>query len=146
LRDQGRYREAEPLYRQVLEVRRESLPEDAVQIAYSLHGLGWVLAETERPGEAEPHLREMLRILESEGDDLGSVRYRVGRNTLGRTLSLLGRQEEATRLLEESWPWVLEAAPDSPLMRTFGTRLSAHYASMGRHEEAAQVRAVAGGS
>ena len=146
LRDQGRFEEAEPLYRRVLRIRQESLPEDAVPIAYSLHGLGWVLAETGRAEEAEPLLREMLRILESEGDGPADARYRVGLSTLGRALSLMGRYDDATPLLESGWRWATEEVPGSPWEQLFGERLADHYRASGRPDEAARIRGSTSGS
>lgn len=112
LRDQGRYGEAEPIYRDVLAARAEHFPDAIVARAYVLHGLGWVLAEQGQAVEAERLLREMLEILEAEGDGLDSPRVQLGRSTLGRALALQGRYEEATPLLTQALAWYEAADPE----------------------------------
>ena len=143
LRDQERYLDAEPLYREVLAIRREFFPAEKTSIAYTLHGLGWVLAETGRAAEAEGHLKEMLRILEEAGDDLTTPRLQVGRSTLGRAVALQGRYAEAEPLLRESWDWFNRTYPGSPLVVTLRDRLVDLYVATGRPDEAGRIEATA---
>lgn len=144
LRDQGKYAEAELIYRRVLEIRTEAFPDDVMARAYILHGLGWVLAEQGRPGEAEPLLEEMLEILEEEGDDPGSWRYQIARNTLGRTLALQGRFEEAEPLLRESYEWIIAQDPEGN-HEIFEERLKDLYRNWGRPDALAELDATGGG-
>ena len=141
LRDQGRYAEAEPIYRRVLEVRSRAFPQDSVARAYVLHGLGWVLAERGRQTEAEGLLREMLEILRRAGDDDGSWRYQIGRNTLGRAVALQGRFEEAEPLLRNSYEWMVEQDPDGD-HALYRQRLVDLYRSWGRPEVLAALEDV----
>ena len=142
LRDQGRYLEAEPLYREVLAVRRQFFPDNRVGIAYTLHGLGWVLAETGRAAEAEDHLREMLAMLQDAGDGPTTPRFQVARSTLGRALARQGRYDEAEPLLRESWEWYDGAYPGSSAAAILRDRLVDLYTAAGRPDEARRVEAT----
>jgi serine/threonine-protein kinase len=66
LRDNGELAEAEALYREVLQVRRDA-GHDLAHLAYSLYGLGRTLVARGEGGEAEPYLREVLPAF-PEGD------------------------------------------------------------------------------
>jgi tetratricopeptide (TPR) repeat protein len=60
---QGRYDEAEPLYRQALELRRELLGERHPQVATSLNNLAGLYESQGRYDEAEPLYLEALAML-----------------------------------------------------------------------------------
>jgi len=62
-RAQGRYDEAEPLYRQALELRRELLGERHPQVATSLNNLAYLYESQGRYNEAEPLYLEALAML-----------------------------------------------------------------------------------
>ncbi|MEG3440445.1 tetratricopeptide repeat protein, partial [Pannus brasiliensis CCIBt3594] len=61
-RETGRYGEAEPLYRQALEMRKRLLGEEHPDVATSLNNLAYLYRETGRYGEAEPLYRQALEM------------------------------------------------------------------------------------
>jgi predicted O-linked N-acetylglucosamine transferase (SPINDLY family) len=93
LHQQGKLREAEPLYRDALK-----LVEDQPD---ALHMLGVVMSQTGNQPEAERLVRRALRVLPD---------HTAYHNSLGRVLLLQGRQEEGVRSLERA----LELAPQNP--------------------------------
>ena len=60
----GEYQQAEAMYREGLQMRRDRLPPYHPHIASSCVRLGWLLAETGRPQEAEKLLDEGISILQ----------------------------------------------------------------------------------
>ena len=73
-RIQGRYREAEPLYKQALEIRRESTDRDEPAMAATLNNLGLLYFHLGQYDQSERLLRQAL-----------TIRERV----LGRTIPML---------------------------------------------------------
>lgn len=63
-RDHERYTEALDTYRRVDELVRAVVPENHARRAYSQYGIGRTLNALGRPSEAEPFLREAIRVLE----------------------------------------------------------------------------------
>ncbi|NRB20739.1 MAG: tetratricopeptide repeat protein, partial [Rhodobacteraceae bacterium] len=61
----GRYVEAEPLFRQALEIDRKTLGTDHPDYAIHLNNLGTLLSKTGQYGEAEPLCCEALAVLEA---------------------------------------------------------------------------------
>jgi tetratricopeptide (TPR) repeat protein len=61
-RAQGRYDEAEPLYRQALELSRELLGERHPDVATSLNNLAYLYQSQGRYDEAEPLYRQALEL------------------------------------------------------------------------------------
>jgi tetratricopeptide (TPR) repeat protein len=70
LSDQGKLSEAEPLYRDVLRCRRETLGETHPRTLSSMNNLANLLSDQGKLSEAEPLYRDALR---------------YGRETLGET-------------------------------------------------------------
>jgi tetratricopeptide (TPR) repeat protein len=137
-RDRGAFAAAEPLYREVLALRREQYPEHLVAQAFSLYGLGVVLTETGRATEAVGHLREALTILER--DTPGSPAIPVARNALGHALTGQGRFADAERILLDVWQR-RDAAPLSPGQAAVALRrLITLYEAWDRPERAAHHR------
>ena len=66
LYQQGRYSEAEPLYRESLAIRREQLGERHPDVATSLNNLALLYQDQGRYAEAEPHLLQALEILREQ--------------------------------------------------------------------------------
>ena len=60
-----RYEEAEPLYREALEIGRETLGERHPDYAIRLNNLAGLLEATGRYEEAEPLYREALEVFEA---------------------------------------------------------------------------------
>lgn len=96
-RDRGAHAEAEPLYRRVLELRRELHPERRLPQAYALYGLGLTQVGSGRPVEGEARLREALGILREEVP--GSPLVDFTQAAIGQALAAQGRFAEAERLL-----------------------------------------------
>ena len=61
----GRYDEAEPLYRQALEIRKAALGETHPDYAQSLNNLAVLYYDMKRYADAEPLMAEALRIFEA---------------------------------------------------------------------------------
>ena len=61
-RAQGKLAEAEPLFKQSLEISRKALAPGHPQVAWSLGNLGFLYRDQERFAEAEALLREALDI------------------------------------------------------------------------------------
>jgi serine/threonine-protein kinase len=140
-RDQGEYAKAEPLYREVLHRREAAYPADSMARAYVLHGLGWSLAELGRVEEAEPMLRETVRLLESKGFGADHLLYHAARSTLGRALSVQGRHDEAGPMLRESYEWTVENHPDTIFIPFMLDRLIAFHEARGESDRAEEYRA-----
>ena len=60
LAGQCKFSEAEPLYREVLAMRRKLLGDEHQDVAAALHNLAWVLQSQGKLSEAEPLYREAL--------------------------------------------------------------------------------------
>ena len=61
-REQRNYAQAEPLFKQCLEISRKALARGHPQVAWSLGNLGFLYRDQQRFAEAEPLLREALDI------------------------------------------------------------------------------------
>ena len=106
-RDRGDYARALPLYREVLALREELYPEQQVQQAYTLYGLGLVLVETGQAQEGEARLRKALSILEEEMPETHPL-IPLTRAAVGHALSGQGRFREAEPLLVRASRRVLQ--------------------------------------
>jgi serine/threonine protein kinase len=100
LENNGRAREAEPLYRAALETYRARFPGDHPLVAYALHSLSRNLHTLGRP-EAEPMCRESLAMYQrlTPRDEGAMAR---GLSNLGLMLADLGRSAEGATQLAES--------------------------------------------
>jgi tetratricopeptide (TPR) repeat protein len=138
-RDRGDYAGAEPIYREVLALRKELYPEQHVQQAYTLYGLGLVLVETGNPVEGEARLRQALVILTRELPDAHPLQAltRVG---IGHALTRQGRFAEAEPILLEASGEVLRG-PVNPMdkARTL-QRLTVLYQESKRPDQARRQR------
>jgi serine/threonine-protein kinase len=139
-RDSGNHAKAEPLYREVLRRRQAAYPDNKMAQAYTLHGLGWSIAELGRPEEAEGLLRDALGLIQTEGFGHDDLIYHLARNTLGRSIALQGRYDEAEPLLRDSYIWVIENRPEIAFLPFMLDRLASLYDAWGRPAEAAEYR------
>jgi hypothetical protein len=64
----------------------------------------------------------------------------MARNTLGRSIALQGRYDEAEPLLRDSYDWVTENRPDPAFLPFMLDRLASLYDDWGRPAEAAEYR------
>jgi len=100
LENNGRAREAEPLYRAALETYRSRYPGDHPLVANALHSLSRNLHTLGRP-EAEPMCRESLAMYERlTPRDEGAIAR--GLSALGLMLADLGRASDGVAPLTES--------------------------------------------
>jgi serine/threonine protein kinase/Tfp pilus assembly protein PilF len=94
----GRYKEAEPVLRRALEIRRANYPEGSLEIAQSLDRLADTLSLISNFKEAERLLRESLAMRRSaQHPSVGTAM-----NNLAQVLHMQSRYDEAESLLRES--------------------------------------------
>jgi eukaryotic-like serine/threonine-protein kinase len=98
IRDQGQYQKAEPLFRRLVAMRRKGVGPNDVKLAWALAALGECLYLENKDAEAEPTLREGLKIYISNGPDVGAE----ARNYLALVLERKGRYPEAADLLRDA--------------------------------------------
>jgi serine/threonine-protein kinase len=98
VRLQSEYAKAEPLFRQLVAIRRQTAGENAPEYATGLSALGECLYLQAKDAEAEPLLRKALAINRRNGPDFGSD----GRNYLALLLERKGEYQEAAALLREA--------------------------------------------
>src|SRR5207249_1496155 len=94
----GRFDQAEPLLRAILEARRKALPPGHPEIAAALVMLGKALLGAGRAKEAEPPLREGLE-LRRKALPKGHWLTASTASLLGGALAAQGRHAEAEPLL-----------------------------------------------
>ncbi len=87
-REQGKYTEAEPLFRRALYIREQQLGPEHPRVAYPLSGLAYLYFLQGKYAEAEPLFRRALRIREQQ---LGSEHPDVA-STLNRLANLYREQ------------------------------------------------------
>jgi len=96
----GDYAKAEPLYRQALDIQKETLEQTHPDRGFTLTGLGDLLVSVNQPKEAEGCYREALRIEEvNVGPD--HPRYGTVLSRLGLLFNQRGKYAEAEPLLKE---------------------------------------------
>ena len=127
-RDRGDCAKAEPLYREMLRRREEAYPDNLGGIIYSKHGLGWCWSELGRAGEAEAMLREVVDFTDGGPE----IVHQVARSTLGRSLALQGKVDEAEPLLLESYEWLTANDPHPVFMPVLLDRVIDLYDRTGR--------------
>ena len=138
-RTQDRHDEAEPLYRELVEMRRRTLPERHSWIVRALIFFSVTLNTQQRYVESEPLLRECLEI---RRDRLEPNNWLI-RNTmslLGESLTGQGRYEEAEPLLLEGYE-SMNPPPNSAIRKSEALERVVHlYESWGKPEKAAEWR------
>lgn len=136
LQTTGRYDEAEPLYREALEIGRKALPAGP-NIAKGLINLGLLLKTTGRYGEAEPLYREALEI-GRKALSTGQPEIVIANlNNLGNLLATTGRYGEAEPLLREGLEVTSKFLPESQLDIATGlNNLAVLFETTGRYRDA----------
>src|SRR5262249_13601574 len=100
--EEGRYREAEPLLRQALDLRQNDETADPETVAVAMLDLAVACEHLHGTREAEALLRQSLRILEARrGLDHPMLAAALG--PLSSVLMRAGRYDEALVLAERSW-------------------------------------------
>ncbi len=101
LKATGRYDEAEPLYRQALEISRANRGETHPAYAASLNNLAILLKATGRYDEAEPLYRQALEITRATRGETHPT-YATRLNNLAGLLYATGRHDEAEPLFRQA--------------------------------------------
>jgi tetratricopeptide (TPR) repeat protein len=134
--------EAEPIYEDLVEFRRQADPVDKLALAYALVLLGDRKVHLDKPVEAEPILRECLELRRQELEQdywlIGSVE-----SILGESLTMQQRFEEAEPLLRRG-AGTMAKDPKAPDVnkREGIERLVKLYEAWGRPEQAAEFQAM----
>lgn len=98
IRLRGEYAKAEPLFRELVQMRKQSAGERDPLYAKSLSALGECLYLENKDAEAEPLLRKSLAIYRQDGPNYGSE----ARNYLALLVERKGDYAEASELLKEA--------------------------------------------
>lgn len=134
--EEGRMREAEPLFRHVLEARQNAPESDPADTAVALADLAAVYKNTGKLGRSEALLRQALAILEGDlGPDHPMLSVALG--PLGSVLTCERKYQEALSLTERSWR-ILRQDPRVPEPDRINTMsaLATLYSLTGRFGEA----------
>ncbi|MCB9565103.1 MAG: serine/threonine protein kinase [Kofleriaceae bacterium] len=102
LRHLGRYDDAEPFYREALEVRRTLYPGDNADVAHSLNHLARLVQQKGDPAAAEPLYREGLAMRRRLYPD-GEAEVAASLGGLAKDLVALDRVDEALPLMREAY-------------------------------------------
>ena len=121
-------------------MKREVLRPDDRRLAISLHDLGRLHLQRGAPAEAEPLLREALKIRRARFTDQDG---RIARteSLLGDCLLQLDRLDEAEVLLANSYPILDAEYPAAEMTQRALQKLIDVYERLGRSEQAAALRA-----
>jgi tetratricopeptide (TPR) repeat protein len=134
--DQGRYDEAEPLLRWVLEVQREHLGEENPGTLATMNSLATLYDRTGRHAEAEPLYRELLEI---QRRVLSADHYLTAgtMTNLGNLYIRTNRYADAARMLEMSLSTKRRVLPERhPWTRFAMNGLATAYEHLERREDA----------
>jgi CHAT domain-containing protein/tetratricopeptide (TPR) repeat protein len=143
LGSQGGYTEAEPLYREALQLNREVLGPRHPQTLASIINLAAVLGSQGRYTEAEPLYREALQL---HREILGprNPNTLIGMNNLASVLESQGRYREAEPLYRETLQLSREVfGPRDPHTLTSMNNLAGMLHDQGRYGEAEPLYRVA---
>jgi len=134
--DQGRYAEAEPLFRRSLAIRKKKLGPDHPYVAISLNNLGTLYRAQGRYADAEPLLKRALAIREKAlGSDHPDVAQAL--NNLAELYREQGRYGEAEPLYNHALAIKEKAlGPDHPAVALLLNNLALLYQTQGRYTDA----------
>ncbi|SDC81242.1 tetratricopeptide repeat protein [Paraburkholderia lycopersici] len=133
---QGRYAEAEPFYRQALELEKEACSNNDEQMVGSLITLADVLDKQARYSESEPLYRQALALREKLTPD-AKAEIATLQNSLATTLFRLGRHEAAEPLYRLALRMRRDALPaSSPLLASSLNNLAQILFKLGSVDEA----------
>jgi eukaryotic-like serine/threonine-protein kinase len=117
-RDRGDYAKAEPLYREVIELREQHRPDNLLELSSSLYGLAVVLNGQGLAMEAKPLLRRALELQQLGGLAPGDYRVVKTRIALAEALLLLDRHIEAETMLAALDEQIETGDPENPIRTT----------------------------
>jgi len=100
-RKQGKYEEAEKLYREILEFREKSLGEQHPAVASAINNLAVLLCQMNRHEEALPQFERAVKIYE---ENVGIQHPRVSEilQNMAKLYLDAGEKEEAARLVKQA--------------------------------------------
>ncbi|WP_417913250.1 tetratricopeptide repeat protein [Candidatus Electronema sp. TJ] len=133
---QGRYEEAEPLYKRSLEIWEKALGKEHPHVAATLNNLAELYRTQGRYEEAVPLYKRSLEIWEKA---LGKEHPHVAAalNNLAGLYQTQGRHEDAEPLFKRSLEIVeISLGKEHPHVATTLNNLAALYRAQGRYEEA----------
>ncbi|WP_423202526.1 CHAT domain-containing tetratricopeptide repeat protein [Microcystis flos-aquae] len=135
-RVQGRYSEAEPLYKQALAIWKQQLGDNHPDTAISLNNLALLYKSQGRYSEAEPLLKQALAIRKQQlGDNHPDTAQSL--NNLAELYRVQGRYSEAEPLYKQALAIRKQQLGDNhPLTAQSLNNLAALYQSQGRYSEA----------
>ncbi len=136
LNERAQYADAEPLYKQVMEIRRAALGERHPDYASSLNNLAALYDAMGRHADAEPLLKESTEIRRAA---LGERHpdYAQSLNNLAQLYRAMGRHADAEPLCKQaSAIWREALGERHPSYAISLNNLAALYRDMGRHTEA----------
>ena len=136
LYDQGRYAEAEPLYKRALAIAEKALGPDHPDVASCLNNLAILYKAQGRYAEAEPLYKRALAIREKAlGPDHPSLAQSL--NNLALLYDAQGRYVEAEPLYKRALAiWEKALGPDHPDVASCLNNLALLYDAQGRYAEA----------
>jgi len=126
-----------PLFREVLEARERTLPDERWPLAYPLHGLGTTLMQAGYHEEAEQVLRRTIDVLTEDPDSADRLAYLIGtaRTSLAKCLLAQGRLDESEQVL---WT-VLEDMTGRPDLKSTADGAQAQLEAIARARSAASI-------
>ncbi|MCC5822650.1 MAG: tetratricopeptide repeat-containing serine/threonine protein kinase [Phycisphaerales bacterium] len=135
----GRYEEAEPIYRRVLEIETRLGGPDNLETLATAHNLAFLLASMGRHEESEPLYRDTLercaRVLGPAHEGTLSCM-----TALASLLRQTDRREEARTMLEEAWDIATDAyGIGSPMSSHVGSILGLVCGEIGEDARAVEV-------
>ena len=136
----GRHAEAEPLYKQAMEICRTALGEQHPDYATSLNNLAALYVAMGRHAEAEPLSKQAIEIYRMA---LGEQHpdYAASLNNLAELYRAMGRHAEAEPLSKQAMEICRTALGEQhPDYATSLNNLAALYVAMGRQAEAEELR------
>lgn len=126
---------ADSLFGAALRTYRALVGPDDVRVARALNGMGMARLQVGRYAEAEPLLREAIRVRRAVGD--APVELAMSLNLYAQVLQHLGRLDEAVPLMREAITLNRrEWGPDNPLTLTTLSNLAQILKRQGRVAEA----------
>ncbi|WP_287699514.1 CHAT domain-containing protein, partial [Microcystis sp. M165S2] len=135
-RSQGRYSEAEPLYKQALAIIKQQLGDNHPDTAASLNNLAELYRVQGRYSEAEPLYKQALAIIKQQlGDNHPNTAASL--NNLAELYRSQGRYSEAEPLYKQALAIIKQQLGDNhPLTAQSLNNLAGLYQSQGRYSEA----------
>jgi tetratricopeptide (TPR) repeat protein len=136
LHQTGRYDDAEPLYRQALEITERTLGPDHPDYATRLNNLAGLLQDTARYDAAEPLYRQALEIREKTLG-LDHPDYAIRLNNLAELLRVTGRYDAAEPLYRQALEITEKTlGPDHPAYAIRLNNLALLLQATGRYDAA----------